>query len=589
MEQSNTNNLEENICPGFDKKLKPGSYDLNMTDLEKKGDLLLEIGLTELFKKNYDKALEFIEEAHKVFLQFKDIGKIAVCLAELALIHYRKSPDRLIRSLTLLNDARYLIESHKEKNEIEAKILHYYGIMYYSEKRYSDGLKYYKNAQKLIPSDCLEYARILDSLAIFYLRVNNHQIALQSLNESIKIKKPLNNNRELAITEILIGRFLLSIENFEEAVSYLEEAIKIAEEIGDNLTLTRLLDEIAKAYISLGQYKQAEELCNKSINLAKESYSPFSMAFSLLTLANIKLCNNEYDYSLNILENEVEPIFTSNPSARGLGFVKKAKSIIYTKLSQYELAVELMHEAIGLFSELNMSVEMAKCYFELGNIYIKNHDTNLASSSLLEALRIARAKELPIFTKKIEDILFDMDQNQWVNIINKEIKKEDIFTESRTLLDALTIIGNISKLDNYSKDPLLSLLKIGRSIAAETDVDKLIEIIAEETRKSLSADRCTLYLLDKSTNELWSKIALGMGSQEIRFSSHLGLAGYVATTGKTINIKDAYNDPRFNKEIDRQTGYKTKTMLCMPMRNISHEITWGFSGIKQAKRQSFYR
>src|SRR5262249_18476799 len=68
-------------------------------------------------------------------------------------------------------------------------------------------------------------------------------------------------------------------------------------------------------------------------------------------------------------------------------------------------------------------------------------------------------------------------------------------------------------------------------------------------------------------NELWSKVAQGAGISEIRFPSTVGIAGHVATTGETVNIPEAYEDPRFNKEIDKKTGYRTKTILCMPIRD----------------------
>ena len=80
----------------------------------------------------------------------------------------------------------------------------------------------------------------------------------------------------------------------------------------------------------------------------------------------------------------------------------------------------------------------------------------------------------------------------------------------------------------------------------------------------------------KKNEELWSKVALGMDSQEIRFPADKGLAGHVVKSGETINIKDAYLDGRFNKEIDLQTGYKTKTILCMPIKNLKQEIIGAF-------------
>ncbi len=129
---------------------------------------------------------------------------------------------------------------------------------------------------------------------------------------------------------------------------------------------------------------------------------------------------------------------------------------------------------------------------------------------------------------------------------------------------------------HQGEDPLIALLKVGRTIALETNLDNLLTIIAQEIKLALDADRCTVFLLDEEKNELWSKVALGMNTKEIRFDSSLGLAGHVATTGETVNIKEAYKDKRFNKEIDKKSGYVTKSILCMPIRNMSHQIVGVF-------------
>ena len=153
--------------------------------------------------------------------------------------------------------------------------------------------------------------------------------------------------------------------------------------------------------------------------------------------------------------------------------------------------------------------------------------------------------------------------------------------------DELSIMGyvltRIKQLQNgldfslpIKSDPLVSLVKIGRSITAVTDIDVLLKVIAEETKIAIQADRCTVFLLDKDKNELWSKVALGLGSQEIRFPADKGLAGYVVKTGEPLNIPDAYNDPRFNPDIDKETGYRTKTILCMPIKNNNQEIIGAF-------------
>ena len=121
-------------------------------------------------------------------------------------------------------------------------------------------------------------------------------------------------------------------------------------------------------------------------------------------------------------------------------------------------------------------------------------------------------------------------------------------------------------------DALLALLQVGRTMAVETNIDNLLTIIAQQIQQALLADRCTVFLLDDEKKELWSKVALGLETQEIRFPISKGLAGHVATTGETINIKNAYESEYFNKDIDLKTGYKTRNILCMPIRNLSHQI-----------------
>lgn len=146
--------------------------------------------------------------------------------------------------------------------------------------------------------------------------------------------------------------------------------------------------------------------------------------------------------------------------------------------------------------------------------------------------------------------------------LSKSLREHRAFLEERNLAG--------------KRDPLIALLRIGQTVAAETNIDVLLKVIAEETKTAIEADRCSVFLYDKVKDELWSKVALGMDSQEIRFPANKGLAGHVVQTGEAINIKDAYQDERFNKEIDLQTGYKTKTILCMPIKNLKQEIIGAF-------------
>lgn len=129
-----------------------------------------------------------------------------------------------------------------------------------------------------------------------------------------------------------------------------------------------------------------------------------------------------------------------------------------------------------------------------------------------------------------------------------------------------------TKLKFYQEEHrrLTVLFNITRNISTELKLDKLLRILMDEVKRALKADRCTVFLLNKHKNELWSKVA--HGEREIRFPGYLGVAGYVATTGHILNIPDAYADPRFNREIDKKTGYHTSNMLTFPMRNKLGEI-----------------
>jgi signal transduction histidine kinase len=111
------------------------------------------------------------------------------------------------------------------------------------------------------------------------------------------------------------------------------------------------------------------------------------------------------------------------------------------------------------------------------------------------------------------------------------------------------------------------LIEAAKTVNSTLDTDKLLEIILKTATTAVHADRGTLYLLDEARHELWSKVLQGSAMVEIRLPVGTGIAGYVAGSGQTINIPNAYLDPRFNPEIDKTTGYRTQTILCMPMRN----------------------
>jgi HD-GYP domain-containing protein (c-di-GMP phosphodiesterase class II) len=127
------------------------------------------------------------------------------------------------------------------------------------------------------------------------------------------------------------------------------------------------------------------------------------------------------------------------------------------------------------------------------------------------------------------------------------------------------------------------LARFGRMVAAETHLDGLLTIIAEEVRNILTADRCSVFLVDPYKGELWTKIALGMEEKILRIPLGQGIAGFVAKTGSAVNIRDAYKDTRFAQDLDRITGYQTRTVLAVPLRGRDGKSLGVFEVLNKSK------
>lgn len=128
---------------------------------------------------------------------------------------------------------------------------------------------------------------------------------------------------------------------------------------------------------------------------------------------------------------------------------------------------------------------------------------------------------------------------------------------------------------------LTLLVQFGALISKETNLLKLLELIATYIERILSAERCSIFLLDEKTKEIWSLISTGVKNSEIRIPLGRGIAGWVAQTGQSVNVNDAYSYDKFHPEIDKLTGFKTKNVLAVPLKNISGKIIGVFEVINK--------
>jgi len=122
------------------------------------------------------------------------------------------------------------------------------------------------------------------------------------------------------------------------------------------------------------------------------------------------------------------------------------------------------------------------------------------------------------------------------------------------------------------------LLAVSQKMASIDSLDEVLTALVEMTTAELGAERGSLFLNDPATNELFSRVAQGTFHREIRLLNNSGIAGHVYTSGEGLIIDDAYADPRFNYTIDEQTGFVTRSILCVPIRTMKGEVV----GVAQA-------
>ncbi|HUB09187.1 MAG TPA: GAF domain-containing protein [Myxococcales bacterium] len=112
---------------------------------------------------------------------------------------------------------------------------------------------------------------------------------------------------------------------------------------------------------------------------------------------------------------------------------------------------------------------------------------------------------------------------------------------------------------------LSRVLEIGRALGSTLDLDELLSLVVHHASELLEADRCTVFIHDHVKAELWSRVGQGLSRSVIRLPVSRGLVGAAVTERRPIVVADAYRDPRFDPEFDQGTGYRTGSVLAVPM------------------------
>lgn len=140
-----------------------------------------------------------------------------------------------------------------------------------------------------------------------------------------------------------------------------------------------------------------------------------------------------------------------------------------------------------------------------------------------------------------------------------------------------------------SNTELRTLLDVSTAISTEMELHPLLAKIVDATTQVVHADRSSLFLYDGRSNELWSLVAQGIETQEIRFPADQGIAGHCFAAGEPVVVADAYADPRFNAAVDAITGYVTKTILAVPITTREGRRLGVLQALNRLEKDAFNR
>ncbi|MEZ6032365.1 MAG: sigma-54-dependent Fis family transcriptional regulator [Planctomycetaceae bacterium] len=157
---------------------------------------------------------------------------------------------------------------------------------------------------------------------------------------------------------------------------------------------------------------------------------------------------------------------------------------------------------------------------------------------------------------------------------------------ARSLSLALTLVDHDLR-NRKQVERLRSTLSIASKLSMAEDAAPLLELIAQEATRLLNCDRSSIFLWDRERNEVEARPALGVKNASLRLPAGEGIVGETLRTGKSISVDNAYEDPRFNQEVDLKYGYRTRNLICVPLRDAQNNIVGAFEGINQNEHRPF--
>ncbi len=251
-----------------------------------------------------------------------------------------------------------------------------------------------------------------------------------------------------------------------------------------------------------------------------------------------------------------------------------------------ELSKEEVNSLINQNSEILTNIYSSSKQTETG--YNPEPNTSLEfpkeeqNLSELSTNNIAATDELPLSEFEEETDIHEKET------IEKIFAPETPVTEekSREISPAENVPTQNSLSTEMTFEQLDRINKAAHLVNSNVKIDDVLKNIVDVSVALCDAERGTLYLVDKSKNELWSKVLQGNEPRKITLKIGTGLAGWAAANKTVVNVPDASKDDRFNDTFDKSSGFKTKTVLCFPIKNKNDDVV-GVIQLLNSKKGAF--
>ncbi len=314
-----------------------------------------------------------------------------------------------------------------------------------------------------------------------------------------------------------------------------------------------------KNYLSLKKLSIDYNKFEKPINLVYKKNSTISpnktdiQIFSYNKKKNILRNNNDINNNLNLNMNQKLLIDNSN--------LIPHKNIINNKKSNNNIAnvnfnIKNENETINLYENL---LEQSQ----------KNKKNKFQQTSGISFLSFSAQK------------LNEISESDTIKEIINLTSSDELFIKIMRTQSNKYLINLCDILSNFSKD-FVQIIKLIMRIKGflKSDIELVqsilnqdsIKVLLNNTCKILDCDRASLFIYDELSDKLIVQSAEGLKQNQIRVPKDAGIVGEVFMTGQKLKIDDAYQDPRFNRDVDKKTGYRTRTILCYPLINQEGEI-----------------